>query len=311
MTIRNIPLWRSVIRPKLAFRKRHFVWLLKYLKTSEDNLVRFRCNVCGKRTSFPRKELKRDVWSCRYCGSTVRWRSVIHALSLELFGESLAIDDFPYRPDLVGVGLSDWEGYGCRLEEKLGYTNTFFHKEPRLDISSVDPKQREVYDFIISSDVFEHVCPPISKAFENAHTLLKPGGVMILSIPYVAGKTREHFPEICQFSVEQEGEAWVLIGKTPDGRTQQFRDLTFHGGPGTTVECRLFGEDGLLEDCDAAGFDPVRVHGETVEGYGICWNPYVAEDAPYRPLIYGLDTPPWALLKRDRQEKSRKDELVN
>ncbi len=53
----------------------------------------------------------------------------------------------------------------------------------------------------------------------------------------------------------------------------------------------------MMRDCQSAGFDSVRIHEETVEEFGIYWNPYNAEDAPYRPLIYGLDTPPWALRK--------------
>jgi SAM-dependent methyltransferase len=237
------------------------------------------------------------MWSCRHCGSTVRWRSVIHALSMELFGTSLVLSDFPHRPDLVGIGLSDWDGYAKRLASRLNYTNTFFHQAPLLDITSVSMDHDGRYDFIISSDVFEHICQPVSRAFENAHRLLKPGGVMIFTVPYVDGQTREHFPDICQFSVEHEGVAWVVIGKTAEGNVKRFREPTFHGGPGTVVECRLFGKDSLLEDFRAAGFDTVRLHADACQKFGIVWNPYVAEDAPYRPLIYGLDTPPWALTK--------------
>jgi len=221
---------------------------------------------------------------------------------MELFGKSLAIADFPNRPDLVGIGLSDWDGYADRLAEKLGYTNTYYHKAPLLDITCVDPKQHNQYDFIVSSDVFEHICQPISKAFENARKLLKPGGVMILTVPYVPGETREHFPDVCQFSVEKAEKTWVLVGTTSDGQTRKFKDLTFHGGPGTTVEFRLFGKDSLLRECKMAGFDPVRVHENTVEDFGIYWNPYIAESASYRPLIYGLDTPPWALLNGAKVE---------
>ncbi len=98
---------------------------------------------------------------------------------MELFGTSLVLSDFPHRPDLAGIGLSDWEGYANPLAERLNYTNTFFHQAPLLDITSVGPDHSGRYDFIICSDVFEHVCQPVSKAFENAYRLLKPGGVMI------------------------------------------------------------------------------------------------------------------------------------
>lgn len=245
----------------------------------------------------------RERWSCRHCGSSVRFRSVIHALSIELFGKSLAITDFPVRRDIVGIGLSDGDSYGLRLGKKLSYTNTYYHKAPLFDITSIDESQCGQYDFIISSDVFEHVCQPISRAFENACKVLKPGGVMILTVPYTAGKTREHFPDIEKFSVTKQGEEWILDGTTTEGEARTYKDLTFHGGPGTTVEFRLFGEDSLMQESYAAGFEQVRVHEEAVEEFGICWNPYIAEDAPYRPVIYGLDTPPWALAKSLRPDK--------
>jgi SAM-dependent methyltransferase len=288
------PLWLPV-RAQLAYRKRRAISWLKQLQTPESDLVRFQCNICGNRTSFPLKELRRDIWSCCFCGSTVRWRSIIHALSMELFGASLIIAEFPSRPDLVGIGLSDWEGYAKPLAEKLDYTNTFFHQEPRLDITDVDPARKNEYDFIISSDVFEHICYPVSKAFENARRLLKPGGVVIFSVPYLEGQTKEHFPDVIQFSVKQRGEDWILTGVTAEGATREFTNLTFHGGPGTTVECRLFGKDSLRKDCEEAGFTSLRIHDEEVRDHGICWIPYVAEEAPYRPLIHGLGTPPWAL----------------
>jgi SAM-dependent methyltransferase len=296
MIIQQVPLWR-LTRKKMSRCKRRLVWVLKYLKAPKNSLVDFRCNICGRRTCFPREKMGRESWSCWYCGSTVRWRSVISALSTELFGKSLVIDEFPDRPDLTGIGLSDWDGYADRLVRKLGYTNTFYHQEPLLDITDVNPTQHNQYDFMISSDVFEHICSPISKAFENAYRLLKPGGVLILTVPYLDGETSEHFPDVRQFSVEPEGRSWVLLGKTSDGLSRKYRDLTFHGGPGTVLEFRVFGKDSLLRDCYAAGFDSVRVHGEVVEEVGIYWNRYIPEDAPYRPLIYGLDTPPWALTK--------------
>jgi SAM-dependent methyltransferase len=225
----------------------------------------------------------------------VRLRSVIHALSSELFGTSLVISDFPSRPDLVGIGMTDWDGYAIPLTKKLSYTNTYYHQEPFLDITSADPSQYGRYDFVISSDVYEHISPPISKAFENARRLLKPNGVMIFSVPYVEGETKEHFPELHQFCLQKKEDGWVVLNQTSDGRSQEFSDLTFHGGPGTVLEMRLFGKDGLLRNFKEAGFVSAQPYNQDCLKYGIIWLPYIAEKAPYRPLIYGLDTPPWAL----------------
>lgn len=308
MITRHLPLPRP-LRTKLSLVKRGMMWALKRVSTASGDLIRFQCNVCGSHTSFPTHELSREVWSCWRCASTVRFRSVIHSLSVELFGRSMPICEFPYRPEIKGIGLSDWEGYADRLPAKIGYVNTFYHQEPFLDITAVDPARSEEYDFIISTDVYEHICPPISRAFENAYRLLKPGGVMIFTVPYVEGETREHFSNVREFSVQREKGEWVLTGTSADGVVEKFNNLTFHGGPGTVVEFRLFGRDSLERDCKAAGFDPGRIYSGDVREYGIIWNPYVPEQAPYRPLIYGLDTPPRALLKGERAVERAGTEL--
>ena len=281
----------------LSYSKRGVGWLFQYLVSPRGSLLRFTCNICSRRASYPRKHLMREVWSCVHCGSCVRFRSIIHTLSVELFGESLAIKDFPERPDLIGVGMSDWDGYAKRLSEKLGYVNTYYHKEPLLDIASLDPSASARYDFIIATEVFEHVAQPISRAFENVHRLLKPGGVLIFSVPCVEGETREHFPELWRYTISEKNNLWVLVNETSDGRQQRYDELTFHGGPGTTLEMRLFGKDSLSKNFTDAGFRQICVHSEEVEAFGIVWTPYNANDAPYRPLIYGLDAPPWSARK--------------
>jgi SAM-dependent methyltransferase len=286
----------------LSFWKRRAFWIFKYIVLPRSSFHKFVCNVCGRKTSFPRQDMMRETPSCVYCGSCVRFRSIIHALSTELFGESLAIQDFPDRQDLVGVGMSDWDGYANRLEKKLSYVNTYYHKTPLLDITAVDPSLSNLYDFIIATEVFEHISQPISRAFENVHRLLKPGGLFIFSVPYVEGETREHFPDLWKFAICKEKSSWVLLNETTDGRPQRFETLTFHGGPGTTVEMRLFGKSSLAQNFTDASFKGIRIHDEEVDTFGILWNNYIPENAPYRPLIYGLDTPPWTA--RRASEKS-------
>jgi SAM-dependent methyltransferase len=219
-------------------------------------------------------------------------------LSVALFGESLAIRDFPHRPELAGAGMSDWDGYASRLTRKLGYTNTYYHKDPHLDITSIGPGESDRYDFLISSDVFEHVCAPVSRALENSYRILKRGGVMVLTVPYRDGQTQEHFPEVRQFTVRKDGAGFVLVGSTQDGEIRKYTDLTFHGGPGTTVECRIFGKDGLMRACKDAGFQSVKIHDEPVEKFGIIWSERDTDDARHTRGIVGLNAPPWVLVKR-------------
>src|SRR5579871_5752851 len=83
------------------------------------------CNICGSLSDVPPSEIDREVPSCLSCGSSLRQRAVVAALSLNLFGESIPIDAFPRAPDIRGVGISDWDGYAKRLARRLGYRNTF------------------------------------------------------------------------------------------------------------------------------------------------------------------------------------------
>ena len=234
--------------------------------------VYFRCNICGGSCAAPMKALEREKPSCRRCGSTVRTRTIVHLLTTELFGRGIALPDLPLRRDLVGIGLSDPPNYAERLAEKLGYANTFFHMEPRLDIAAVPAEFSARYDFIIASEVFEHVAPPVSRAFVNARRLLKPHGVLIFSVPYsLDPETREHFPELHDYRVVQGGGRWRLENRTSDGRAQIYTDLIFHGGPGSTLEMRLFSRNGLIREFSDAGFAGVRIADEPQLDCGIVW----------------------------------------
>jgi SAM-dependent methyltransferase len=202
----------------------------------------------------------------------VRFRSVVRALSVELFGESLALPDFPARRDLRGLGMSDWDGYAERLARVFDYTNTYYHREPRLDITRVPEALCSSFDFVVSSDVFEHVPPPVGLAFENARRLLKPGGVLVFTVPYTKeGRTVEHFPDLYDYRIAGTRRGHVLHNTTRAGERQTFRDLVFHGGAGQTLEMRVFSESSLIEEFARAGFGQVRIHGDADPAHGILW----------------------------------------
>ncbi|MGA2267732.1 MAG: methyltransferase domain-containing protein [Bryobacteraceae bacterium] len=248
----------------------------------------FTCNICGRANPHPEKPLSRETESCLACGSTVRTRGLAQALSLELFGINLAIPDFPRVKSLRGIGTSDSSQYADRLAEKFDYRNTFYHREPRLDITNPPQEELGRYDFLISSEVLEHVAPPPETAFRSAFQLLKPNGVFVLTAPYsLERSTTEHFPDLHEFGFAQLGGRVVLVNRTRDGQVQVFEDLVFHGGGGgQMVEMREFNEDGVCRMLTGAGFADVRFYCEDYPPFGIVraesWGlPVAARKSPF------------------------------
>lgn len=241
-------------------------------KLAPDTVIPFRCNLCGTLNAVPLAALARETPSCVTCRSPVRFRSIAHLLVRELYGREIALPDLPRRKDFVGIGLSDAPAYADPLAKKLAYTNTFFHTTPHFDITALPDAMHGSCDFLIASDVFEHVAPPVAKAFANAKRLLKPGGVFVFTVPFtLEPDTAEHFPELADFRIAQEHGVWRLHNRTIDGREQVYDDLVFHGGPGTTLEMRLFSRAGLLREFAAAGFRDVRIAAEPCLPFGIVW----------------------------------------
>lgn len=240
----------------------------------EPGTLVFRCNICGEHSLIELGELRRETGWCSGCGSSARRRAIIRVLAIELFGQSIALPDFPERPDLKGLGMTDWKDYAPRLAEKFAYQNTFYHQEPRLDISDpkIPPNLIASQDFVISADIFEHVRAPISQAFDNVWTILRPGGVFILTVPYCPGReTVEHFPELNEFRmIEREG-SYILRNVTKTGNVQEFDRLVFHGGPGATLEMRVFGEQALLQHLRGTGFEAITVHRTPDFVHGVWW----------------------------------------
>jgi hypothetical protein len=237
--------------------------------------VDFLCNVCGHQNrDVPLDHVSnREFQSCASCRSSLRMRSLMHALSLELYGKALTVPAFPRDKTLVGLGMSDWEGYSKRLEERLGYTNTYYHAEPRLDIAAISEDLVGRHRFLISSDVFEHIPVfALDDAFRNSRRLLAADGVFIFTVPFVkTGETQEHFPRMHDFRIIETHAKRYLYNRTAEGEEEIFDQLVLHGGEGMTLEMRMFSEPDLLRRLRAAGFSDIRVCAGQVPEFGILW----------------------------------------
>jgi SAM-dependent methyltransferase len=271
----------------------------------------FTCNICGGACERPAEAPGREVPGCPTCGSTIRLRSLIALLSREIFGVELALPDFPVLKGVRGMGMSDPPELAQRLAEKFDYINTFYHQEPRLDIVNPQPDQLGRYDFIVSSEVMEHVPQPVERAFANLNRMLKPNGLLLLTVPYrIDGRTAEHFPELHEYALAAPGGRTVLVNRRGDGSLEVFENLSFHGGDGSTLEMRVFTEASLKEILAGAGFSRTHIASENVPKFGVdhseTWSlPIVGRKGSFQPpaaeiaIAYGGAVRKSAALKQE------------
>lgn len=222
-----------------------------------DTDIAFRCNICGAANIVRADDFHRERPNCSGCGSTPRFRGIVLGLSLGLYGKTRPLSEFTTDKSVAGVGMSEWDGYALPLAERFDFTNTFFHTTPRLDVLSDDWMNYRNLDFLISSEVFEHVLQPIEVGFRNMRRMLKDGGTLVFSTPFNDGdRNIEHFPGMVDFATCQIADRWVVVSKRADGGYDTYDEhVVFHGGPGTVLEMRIFGRSELLSMLASAGFE--------------------------------------------------------
>jgi SAM-dependent methyltransferase len=247
-------------------------------------MVEFVCNLCGARNAVA--DFATEPATCP-CGSNVRTRALIHLLSLELFGRSLILVDFPRLKSVRGIGMSDKPCYASILQDKFEYRNTFYDQEPRFDFSQPHGDLVGTFDFILSADVLEHVAPPVEAALEEIHRLLKPHGFLVATVPCSSDQSlREHFPELHEYRILPLGGAPVLVNRRRDGQLEVTGDLVFHGGSGATLEMRQFTVPSLCQKLLDSQFAEVRLFHQNVPEFGILFDHDVSQ-----PLLATREIP--------------------
>jgi SAM-dependent methyltransferase len=250
-------------------------------------MVSFFCNVCGAQNHV--EAFATEPSSCS-CGSNVRIRALIHLLSMELFGQSIPLTEFPKIRSIRGLGMTDQQGYAEILAEKFDYTNTYYDREPRFDFTEFHPQLAGTYDFILSADVLEHIAPPVERALAEVCQLLRPRGFFGITV-YCnpADVMREHYPELHDYSVVPLGDSTLLINRRRDGTLEIHENLTFHGGSGSTLEMREFGITELKAKLLAAGFLDVHLFKGNVPESGILFDHDVSQPMIARKQPFAMD----------------------
>ena len=214
----------------------------------------YTCNITGKKFMVEEKDKHRE--GALFEGYNSRFRAVCYVLTKVLFNRVVILTDCNIDKSIKGIGMSD-SIWSTILEKKFNYINTFYHTSPYLDIyNEAHLKLFNGLDFIISSDVFEHIdpYPGVQKAFNNMAGMLKKGGFIVFSVPFGYDNHIEHYPDLYNYNIFKEDGKYMLKNITMDGRHEQFTDLIFHGGPGSTLEMRVFSKNSIIEFLTNAGF---------------------------------------------------------
>lgn len=235
----------------------------------------FICNITGQTFDLNDDEKDREL-ACRF-GFNSRFRALCYVFCKLFYSECKIINNLAKNKSLKGIGMSD-SGWSNIFEKKFNYINTFYHTSPYLDIYNNEHiKNYNELDFIISSDVFEHIVPfpSLQHAFNNLFKMLKCGGNLIFSVPYTNGEHKEHFPNLYDYKIEKNNnDEYVLYNTTIDNKIETFNNLCFHGGPGNVLEMRVFSKKSIISFLEKSGFIDIIFYDitEDMNKYGIFWS---------------------------------------
>lgn len=248
----------------------------------------FICNLTGNEFHIDDREKHREGGTVFDANSRIR--ALVYVLLKTVFKSDKTLNNIVPNKKISGIGMSDSNNLASKLSEKCHYINTFYHTYPFLDVHNDNHVSNyNNLDFIISSDVFEHISPypTIQSAFNNLFKMLKPGGTLIFSVPFIYDNYYEHFPSLYNYSIgfDEKVAKYYIKNVTIDGEEELIytyttpcgkeSDLCFHGGPGSTLEMRIFSYDALIQYLKIAGFKDITFydpHEEIdMQKHGIFW----------------------------------------
>jgi hypothetical protein len=144
--------------------------------TLKVSMVCFTCNICGAWNEV--EQFASEPASCA-CGSNVRLRGLIRMLSIELFGRSLVLPEFPRMKAIRGWARRQ-DCYnrllaGIRLHQHL------LRREPRLDFTNPTPSLRTVRLHSLGRRAGAHSAAG-GRAMVETRRMLKPHGFLGITV---------------------------------------------------------------------------------------------------------------------------------
>lgn len=209
-----------------------------------------RCFVCNKNISFVGTDNLRESLICPYCGLNRRQRSAFQYISnVNNYSNKIYINELGAFYNALKKLVPQENLVGSE------YLNSI-NNQDATNLTFAD----ESFDMYLSFEVFEHI-PNYIKAFSEACRILKPGGRLIFSVPFIEG-----YPNLKRAIIEN-GEIKHL--ETPE----------YHGDPLSDEGCLCFTHFGLemLDELKSIGFKEAKVIQLTDEAYGIYGIDYLFE----------------------------------
>ena len=220
---------------------------------AEDDAFDGRCNVCGERQRFERRNASlREGYRCQRCRASLRYRGQADAILRTYARHGAAtIAELVTEPEFASLAL--WEpGVLGPLREHLTALPGYVMSDYWPDVAPGDERDGVrcedlmaltfapgSFDLVVSSDIFEHVRKPFV-GFAEVHRVLRPGGRHIFSIPI-----QEPWRAVTVERVDVSGDEDVHL-----------TEPRYHLGPGNSQHLVYndFGRD-LVERLQEVGFD--------------------------------------------------------
>jgi glycosyltransferase involved in cell wall biosynthesis len=188
----------------------------------------------------------RERMECPLCGMNNRQRLVATLINQHVSNSKNQNVYFMEQvTPIYNWAISKFKEHNLVGSEYLGYEyegGTTVKGIRHEDVENLSFSNSQL-DFIVSNDVFEHVPHP-AKAFAECARVLKPGGVMLATIPFHSGMDES-----------------VIRAQLDNGQMEYLLPEAYHGNPVSADGSIVFTDFGwdILEQMKGAGFSDVSV----------------------------------------------------
>lgn len=162
------------------------------------------CNVCGKISKIRiRSTNLREDCICKKCRSNSRKRHISSVFLKKLRNNSHTFSSLKSINSNLNISIYNVESNGA-LHNNLKHLKDYVCSEYFGSYESIGkevngvlnvdlmntPFDSNLFDYIVSTEVFEHIPNPY-KAFGEIYRILKPGGSHIFTVPYYSNKEND------------------------------------------------------------------------------------------------------------------------